>query len=182
VKDYQKLLDIELVEFTLKGDTSAFGEIIRRNENILAKTVKGMLGECPEAEDVGQETFINLYRSLNKFKGESALSTYIVRIGINLSLNELKKRKRNRLNLDIEENLNSKVFTSDNYPSFDTKDLIDNALQLIDENYRSVIVLRLLNGYSTKETAKILNLPIGTVLSRLSRGQEKMKEILKPIL
>jgi len=65
---------------------------------------------------------------------------------------------------------------------FEIKELINNALQSLQPKYRSVIVLRMMEGYTTKETAKILNLPIGTVLSRLSRAQDKLKEILEPII
>ena len=56
----------------------------------------GMLGHCTEAEDIGQETFIRFYKSLNRFRGESSISTYLTRIAINLSLNEIKRRQRHR--------------------------------------------------------------------------------------
>lgn len=182
VKDYKKLLDTELINLTLQGDEHAFAAIIHRHENIVAKTVKGMLGDCQEAEDIGQETFIRLYRSLKNFKGDAELSTYVVRIGINLSLNALKKRKK-FVHASINDSAKEFIVNdTDDQAAFEKKELLEKALQLIDEHQRSVIVLRLINGYSTKETAKILNLPMGTILSRLSRGQEKLKEILKPIL
>ena len=184
VKEYKKLLDIELVELVLSGKNEAFGEIINRHQDILANTVKGMLGDCAEAEDVGQETFIRLFRSLNNFKGESELSTYLVRIGINLSLNELNKRKRLRLfnPIDFHEKEVSGI-KDDNatYELNDNKELVEKALQKLDIKSRSVVVLRMIDGYSTKETAEILNLPIGTVLSRLARAQEKLRVLLKSV-
>jgi len=62
----------------------------------VAATVIGMLGHCPEAEDIGQETFIRFYKSLDKFRGDASVGTYLTRIAINLSLNEIKRRRRQR--------------------------------------------------------------------------------------
>lgn len=142
-----------------------------------------MLGHTTEAEDIGQETFVRFYQSLDRFRGESSIGTYLTRIAINLSLNELRRRKRYRI-LFFSRNEN----TSENVP--DTQDLKDKketetlvqwGLQRLAPKFRSVIVLRLIDGYSTEETAKILNLPVGTVLSRLARAQMKLKAILTPV-
>lgn len=143
-----------------------------------------MLGHCPEAEDVGQETFIQFYRSLDRFRGEASVGTYITRIAINLSLNELRRRKRWRGLFfskpdDTAENIPDKKIEAD---VKEIKDIVRMAVQKLDPKHRTVIVLRLINGYSTKETAQILSLPVGTVLSRLARAQLKLKEILKPQL
>jgi RNA polymerase sigma-70 factor (ECF subfamily) len=142
-----------------------------------------MLGHTTEAEDVGQETFVRFYQSLHRFRGESSIGTYLTRIAINLSLNEIRKRKRNR-NLFFSKNENAIENVADAHNLKDqkeTKKLVQLGLQKLPPKFRSVIVLRLIDGYSTEETAKILNLPVGTVLSRLARAQMKLKEILTPI-
>lgn len=149
----------------------------------MAATVIGMLGYCTEAEDIGQETFIQFYKSLNKFRGDSSVGTYLTRIAINLSLNELKRRIRQRKFLfsktdDSIENVANMNNTKDQN---DIKKIIRQGLQKLEPNFRAVIVLRLIDGYSTQETAQILNLPVGTVLSRLARGQKKLKEIITPL-
>ena len=64
----------------------------------------------------------------------------------------------------------------------DSKEVVQKAINKLETKFRSVIVLRLIDGYSTEETAKILNIPAGTVLSRLSRGQQKLRELLSPLL
>lgn len=142
----------------------------------------GMLGYCPEAEDIGQETFIRFYKSLDKFRGDASLGTYLTRIAINLSLNELKRRQRQwkffhpKSNYKIED-----IPDTDKTTDQEIKEIFRSSIQKLKPKFRAVIVLRLINGYSTQETAQILKIPVGTVLSRLARAQMKLKEILRPL-
>ncbi len=186
MKDLLGFGDLELIELSRKGDDQAFGVIISRYEHQIARTVIGMLGDTDEAEDVGQETFIRFFRSLDKFRGDSTLGTYLTRIAINLSLNELTKRKKT-LSLFYKRSKDKETMfdipePGDEFERSDKKEIVDKALQQLEPGFRSVVVLRLVEGYSTKETSEILNLPLGTVLSRLSRAQEKLKEILVPLM
>jgi RNA polymerase sigma-70 factor (ECF subfamily) len=178
-----KLKEQELISSVLNGDNDAFKEIVRKYEPRVAATVIGMLGHGPEAEDIGQETFVRLYQSLHKFRGESSLATYITRIAINLSLNEIRRRGRRRqIYLTNSEEKIERLADPGNYSEQkEMGELIYRGLQKLPAKFRSVIVLRLIDGYSTEETAKILNLPVGTVLSRLSRAQIKLKTILEPL-
>ena len=91
-----KLIEQELIARVLEGDHDAFKEIVKKYESRVAATVIGMLGYCTEAEDIGQEAFVRLFKSLHKFRGESSLGTYLTRIAINLSLNEIRRRGRHR--------------------------------------------------------------------------------------
>ena len=176
------LTDEELINRAREGDNEAFRELVRRYESLVAGTVIGMLGKCPEADDVGQETFIRLYRSLKKFRGESKLGTYLTRIAINLALNELKRRKRRSklfFRKPVEE-IHDIADQSAGAGIDEDGEIVRRAIGKLDEKFRSVIVLRLIDGYSTEETARILKVPAGTVLSRLSRAQQKLKELLTP--
>lgn len=176
------LTDLELVERSRSGDQLAFGEIVRRYKSKIASTIFGMLGKNDEAEDVGQETFIRFYNSINNFRGESTLGTYLTRIAINLSLNVIKRRKvRNLLSFDkmLEEGIDIED-KKQMRPEDDRKEIINKAIEKLSPKHRSVIVLRLVDEYSTEETAKILKIPVGTVLSRLARAQDKLKNILEP--
>lgn len=172
-----------LLDKARQGDHHAFKEIVKRYESRVAATVIGMLGHSTEAEDAGQETFIRFYQSLARFRGESSIGTYLTRIAINLSLNELKRqqRKRKRFYDNPEEQLEKASDSSDPYKKEDNRDMVRQAVRKLDPKSRAVIVLRLIEGYSTEETAKILKLPTGTVLSRLARGQKKLREILTPL-
>ncbi len=181
---YKESDDETLIRASLTGDKLAFTEIVNRYSNMVARTVKGMIGDCMAAEDVGQEVFIKLYYSLKYFRGDSKLSTYIHRIAVNLTLNEIKKTKRiNQPTADeeIETLRRVQVSGDDQVERNETKELVEKALQMLEPKYRSVIVMRMLQGYDTRETAEALGLPTGTVLSRLSRAQEQMRNILKKL-
>jgi RNA polymerase sigma-70 factor (ECF subfamily) len=161
--------DEDLVIAAREGDEEAFKELVMRFEPIVARTVIGMLGDCAEAEDVGQETFIRFYKALSRFRGEASVKTYLTRIAMNLSLNELKRRKRRRLRFaekSVEEHRDLADERQERGRDVD-KELVWKSIGALEEKFRSVIVLRLIDGYSTDETAKILDIPLGTVLSRL---------------
>jgi RNA polymerase sigma-70 factor (ECF subfamily) len=178
----QNLTDGKLVSAARQGDQEAFKELVKRHEPRVAATVIGMLGHCPEAEDVGQETFIRLYKNLEKFRGESSLATYLTRIAINLSLNELKRRRRRALLFyqKSPEEIYELPDTKTNVQKSEDKEIVQRAIGKLESKFRAVVVLRLIDGYSTEETAQILHIPVGTVLSRLSRAQKKLKELLTP--
>lgn len=118
---------------------------------------------------------------MHQFNGKSTLKTYLTCIAINCSLNELKKKKLTFSinNVELQNGLMIKQAGNSNY---ENQELIDKALNLLPHRQRSIVVLRLMQGYSVKETAKILQIPAGTVLSRLSRATETLKKILKPII
>jgi RNA polymerase sigma-70 factor, ECF subfamily len=180
----RRLTDCELIELSLKGDQSAFTEIVRRHKSKIAATIYGMIGKCDEAEDIGQEVFIRFYKSINNFRGESTLGTYLTRIAINLSLNEIKRRMRKRF-LTFDKVIENGSDIADPVP-YDTLNenqaMIEKALEKLSSKHRAVIVLRLIDGYSTEETAQILEVPLGTVLSRLARAQMKLKKYLEPYM
>ena len=171
-----------LVRSALNGNKDAFGEIVNRYRKMVSRTVKGMLGDSVFADDIGQEVFIKLYNSLSEFRGEAKLSTYIQKIAVNLTLNELKKRKRffsMFLQKDNDELHQYDIPDNGDENRNDARDLVNKALMALDPRFRIIVTMRMLQGYSTKETAEILDIPLGTVLSRLSRAQEQLKEILK---
>lgn len=178
------MADEELVSAAREGNDDAFEELVRRFEPIVARTVIGMLGDCAEAEDVGQETFIRFYKALSRFRGESSVRTYLTRIAMNLSLNELKRRKRRFLRFSRKpvEEYHDLADESQVRARDVDKERVWLAIQELDDKFRSVVVLRLIDGYSTEETARILDIPVGTVLSRLSRGQKRLRELLEPYI
>ena len=180
-ESYKSFDEYELIKSSLEGDKNAFGEIVTRYQAMVARTVKGMLGDSVFSEDIVQEVFIKLYYSLSEFRGEAKLSTYIQRIAVNLSLNEIKRKKRffsifsQKGNADMHE---FEVADQDYEERKDAREIVDKALLKMEPKFRVILTMRMLQGYSTKETAEILDLPLGTVLSRLSRAQEQLREIL----
>ncbi|VAW26119.1 hypothetical protein MNBD_BACTEROID07-973 [hydrothermal vent metagenome] len=172
--------DVSMVKAAITGDQKAFEKIVGKYRTMVAKVTVGMLGNSTDAEDVGQETFLRFYRSMYQYKGDAALGTYLTRIAINLSLNELKRRTSHRW-ISLEEKHDRFHADDRTYHNRDNTELVEKALAKLDIKYRTVVVLRIMQGFSTKETAELLNLPLGTVLSRLARAQEKLKPILQKL-
>ncbi len=173
--------DEEIIASILEGNTQAFRFIVERYESRVATVIRNMLGNTVEVDDVGQEVFVRLYKSLSKFKGDSKLSTYITRIAVNLSLNEIKKRKRKRF-FSFSKSDGTEWDQPDpksDIRDYDTKELVNRGIRMLKPDYRTVVVLRMIEGYSVKETAEMLGIPSGTVLSRQARGTEQLKNILK---
>jgi RNA polymerase sigma-70 factor (ECF subfamily) len=169
------------------GDREAFRLLVKAHESRVAATVTGMLGEGPDADDVGQEVFLRLHRALDGFRGEARLSTWLTRVAINLSLDHLRARQRwhqRFLGLETEDGPLRE-------PALDGEALLDarerarlvrRAVRRLRPTWRAVVVLRHLQGLSTEETAAALGLPYGTVLSRLSRGLAVLRRDLQPLL
>jgi RNA polymerase sigma-70 factor, ECF subfamily len=170
----------EIIALARQGHEDVQREIIERYEHQVAATVTGILGSGPEVDDVGQETFVQFFRSLHRFRGDSQVGTYITRIAINLSLNELKRRKRyvNFHDDELPESAGLSAGRRDQESAADIKRIVRDGLGKLRPEFKTVVVLRLIDGYSTKETAEMLSLAQGTVLSRLARGQAKLKEII----
>lgn len=179
--------DDVLVDAVLEGNDRAFRWLVDRYEPVVAATVVGMLGPGQEADDVGQEVMIRLYESLDRFRGESSLKTYVTRIAMNASIDAIRKRKRRfqRFFSRDDEEVHVDEPSVDERTASEQEDrrrLVRRAIRQLDEHHRSVVVLRMMKGYSTKETAEILDIADGTVLSRLHRAKEKLADLLRPYL
>ncbi len=179
--------DEELLRSARQGDDQAFRVLVERYEGQVAATVIGMLGPGDDAEDVGQETFIRFYRAMGNYRGDAKLGTYITRIAINLSLKALKRRQtwvRRFVSRDDAETLLAEP-ARDGVRDVEARtraELVHRAIGALKPDQRAVVVLRMLEGYSTRETAEMLDVPQGTVMSRLSRALEKLEGLLGPQL
>jgi RNA polymerase sigma-70 factor (ECF subfamily) len=166
--------DEALLNRARQGDAIAFRDLVERYEPVVATVVIGMLGPGDDADDVGQETFIRFHAALSRFRGDASLRTYLQTIAMNLSRNALKRRRRSALRLVSRD----QVSTAAEEPAVDAYNpesterisVVRRAIATLDDRQRSVVVLRLLVGLSTRETARMLRLPEGTVMSRLARG------------
>lgn len=177
-----KLHDDILLERARSGDQQAFAQLVERHEAAVRGIVSGMVGPGL-AEDIAQEVFIKFYRALDKFAGNAKLSTYLGRIAINTALTSLEKRKRRPTHLSVEEReLLRQADHSQSPERTELQDMLRSALGRLSKEYRAVVVLRLVEGYSVSETADLLQIPMGTVASRLSRAQRELQAYLKPIL
>lgn len=170
----------ELIESIKRGNTDAFRRFVELHEKSIANIVIGMLGDTQEAENIAQDVFIKFFYNVAKFRKESSARTYLTRIAINLSLNEIKKNKIRKGRIENVENIASYEGKAIHDPgNFELRDVLNEELEKLEKGQRAVFILRMIEGYSTKETAKILKIPQGTVLSRLYRATEIMKNRLK---
>lgn len=180
MKQSLKHSDAELVGKAREGDQAAFRELVLRYQDRVAAIAIGMLGRTAEAEEVGQDTFIRFFRALDQFRGEASLGTYLSRIAINLSLNAAKARQNRQARQVAEEAADMPALGSREHEQrADAREVVRLALAKLEPEFRSVIVLHMLEGYPTVEVAELLEIPKGTVLSRLKRGRDKLKVILE---
>lgn len=169
-----------IINKVIGGDTDSYRLIVDALKDRIAAVCMSMLKNETWAEEVGQDTFVRLYNALPKFKGDSNLSTYATRIAINLCKNKLDSIKR-RHNRFIEQSETHHQIPSENESTqkrLENQDLIQIALDVLKAEERSVVVLRLMEGYSIKETAEIVGIKKGTVMSKLSRALKKMQAVL----
>jgi len=177
--------DDELLQRARAGDERAFRELVDRYESTVAGVVVGMLGPGDDADDVGQETFIRFYRALGSFRGEASLKTYLRKIAMNLSLNALKRRRRFAFRFlsrdrSPEPLPEPSVVIDGEVERRESRLRVRAAIERLGPKHRPVVVLRMIDGCSTRETAEILGVPEGTVLSRLSRAMKELEADLRP--
>lgn len=181
--------DEALLRRAREGDDRAFRVLVERYEALVAATVQGMLGRGPDAEDVGQVTFVRFHVALDRFRGDASVGTYLTRIAINESLKALERRKRwtkRFLSRDQAESpiepASPEPDASERLESRESAAAVHAAIRDLTPKLRATVVLRMLDGFSTRETAQILGVPEGTVLSRLSRALGRLRVALRPHL
>lgn len=134
-----------------------------------------LLSNLADAQDAAQEAFLNIYRKLKDFRMDSSFSTWLYRIVVNSSYDLMRKRKVGHVSLDdIELNL---IPAAEDISDYLKKETVQAALERLPFEYRSAIVLREMEDLSYEEIAKILNINIGTVESRIFRARQMLKEI-----
>lgn len=180
----------KLVQLAASGDERAFREIVRTYEGTVAGVVTAMLGPGDDADDIGQETFIRLLRGLSSFRGDASLKTFITRIAMNASIDMLARRKRATRFISLgsrDDEVTSSLAVDSGTDDAEQEQrersqLVQKAVDSLDEKHRAVVVLRLLEERSTRESAALLGIPEGTVMSRLTRALQKLEGLLRPVI
>ena len=181
--------DAELVERVRSGDDDAFAELIRRHHSRIMGLCVSMLHDASLADDAAQEAFLKAYRSLDKFRSDSAFSTWIYRIASNTCLDFLRKRSRERSEslealTDSEGERVRDIFAAkpdDPVPAEDT-DLLERVLAELPEDYRLILTLREIQGLDYKELADTLDCSLDAVKARLKRARQRVDQITRHFL
>lgn len=159
------------------GDEQAFAELIEQYKLPIYKTAKSILKDEDDVCDAIQDTALSIYKNIQNLKNEEYFKTWVIRITINKCYDILKKHK-----LNDEKMLKAQEDVSELHTNFDNNVILQTDLQrtleLLEEDLRIVTVLYYYNDLSISEIADILNIPKGTVKSRVFRAREKLYEIL----
>ena len=188
--------DLELVQkFQRMHDQSAFDQLVERHSDRAFQLAYSILQNRQDAEEVVQDAFIRIYRSLGNFRGDAQFSTWMYRIVVNLCNNKFrwnKVRGANRTisidaplsNAEGDEDLRLELPSSDASPNeqaefADLRERLEKAMATLPESYRTAVMLRNVQQLDYEEIAKILDCAVGTVKSRINRGRELLRQALK---
>ena len=174
-----------LISRASAGDGAAFSELMAMHERRMYAVALRMCASREDAQDCLQDAMLRIFRSIGNFKGQSSFSTWIYRITMNTCLDELRRRKsRGATSLDSMLDSGWSPSDNDNMPekqavASEQRRVIDRAISELPDDMRSAIVMRDVQGFSYEEIADVLDANIGTIKSRISRGREKLRQILK---
>ncbi|MDP4094416.1 MAG: sigma-70 family RNA polymerase sigma factor [Bacillota bacterium] len=183
--------DKSLLDKAKKGDVQAFEDLIEGYQKRVFNITLRMIGNYDDASELTQEVFIRVFRSLNSFKEEAQFSTWVYKIATNICLDELRKQKKRKAVISLDEEIRTddgeiKRQIEDEKPTPDIiaeknemKNIVNKAIQSLSEEYRFVIIMRDIQGFSYEEIAKIIKCPEGTVKSRINRARKALKEALE---
>lgn len=175
--------DQHYINLILNGDASAFSILVDRYKDLVFSLTIKMLKNREEAEEVSQDTFIKVYKSLPKFKGDSKFSTWIYKIAYNSCLDRLKKNKKFYNNVTIDEFTEHQVKTIDNaLENLETKEreqAIQDCIALLPSEDGFLLTLYYFEEQSLDEISKVMDLTPNNVKVKLFRSRKKLATILK---
>lgn len=177
--DEPSISDARLVDAVRRGDQAAFGELVRRYERRLLGVVRRFVPDPDQAEDLTQETFLRVYERIDQFDPSRRFGPWLFQIGVNLTLDWLRRRKRRiwaRLFTDGGERAVEPA-AADPRLQEDLSQEVRHVLQRLPEKYRSVLILRDLENFSTSDIAAILKRKETTIRWRLAEARIKFKEL-----
>jgi RNA polymerase sigma-70 factor (ECF subfamily) len=171
----------KLIAELRKGSREAFEHLLDLYEGKVFGLVSRMVG-CADAEDVAQEALVRICRSVHGFRGDSKLSTWVYRVAVNACLEYRRKRRPELVSLDEdfpEPAAGSEFDPAEVAVRGEVKLKVNDAIDLLPDIHRDVVILHELQGLTYQECAAVLGCPVGTVKSRLSNAFVKLRELLK---
>lgn len=177
--------DAELVRLAQEGDVDAFAEIVRRYERRLRIVLLRILDDARDVEEAVQDSFVQAWRNLDRFRAEAALFTWLYRIGVNAALARTRRREHPTTDLDSLPSEGAAQVPRDVLPetaaeAHDLRARILAALAELPFEHREAVVLRDLAGLSNEEVAGALGVSIAAAKSRIHRGRLELRDLLEP--
>ncbi|MCY2963689.1 MAG: sigma-70 family RNA polymerase sigma factor, partial [Planctomycetota bacterium] len=178
--------DQDLIAECLRGQSHAFGDLVARYQNRLYNTLRNLLGSAEEAQDACQDTFLTAYQKLHTFGGRSAFYSWLFRIAFNTAVSRKRKRTRVLASIDAareqsgDEPVDLREDLQPHVPMeiAERQQAVRAALDELSEEFRTVLVLKEMEGLKYEEIAEIVDCPIGTVRSRIHRAREELRQRL----
>jgi RNA polymerase sigma factor (sigma-70 family) len=171
------------IDSILNGDANAFTVLVDRYKDLVFTLALRMMKHREEAEEVAQDTFIKVYKSLNKFKGDSKFSTWIYRVAYNTCLDRLKKNKRQQYTVEINEYTEHQIKTLDNaldkIEAKEREQAMQDCLALLPSEDSFLLTLYYFEELSLEEIGKIVDLKPNNVMVKLFRSRKKLATILR---
>jgi RNA polymerase sigma-70 factor, ECF subfamily len=181
VKASQQFQDVELVRRSQAGDTEAFGELVTKYRTKIFTMVCGMVRNEHDAWDLAQEAFLKAWQSIHLFEGRSSFYTWLYSLTMNLTIYSLRRKGR-REEVELNDAIPSSLpGPGVNYQRTEIREQVNAALAKLSPEHRAVVVLKELEDLQYHEIAEVLNLSMGTVMSRLFYGRKKLQSMLRPI-
>lgn len=180
-----QITDEQLIHQASRGDAAAFEQLMRAQEGRMYAVALRMCGNREDALDCVQEAMLRVYRAMKGFKGQSSFATWIYRVTMNTCLDELRRRKvRTASSLDAMLDAGWAPTDESDTPeqhsvASEQRRMLEQAIAGLPEDMRAAIVLRDVQGFSYEEIAEMLDANVGTIKSRISRGREKLREVLR---
>jgi RNA polymerase sigma-70 factor (ECF subfamily) len=179
--------DHQLIAECLRGDTAAFGALVRRYQDRLYNTAYRLVDNAEDAHDVVQEAFLSAYQSLENFKGDAQFFTWLYRIAVNTAIS-LKRKQRAVVSIDAGRNGESAIEPPD--PSelsrpghaleqAEQERRVRHVLSRLSPEHRAVLIMKDMEGQKYETMAEVLDVPIGTIRSRLHRARLELRELLE---
>ncbi len=171
--------DLELIDAARAGDRSAFDALLRLHQDRVFAICLATIRDRELALDATQETFITLFRKLDRFDGRSAFTTWLYRVTMNTCYDVLRRARRHTADVLPEHHDPADPSSADPFDAADLRPELTAALASIPEEFRVAVVLSDLEGLPLGEVADILEVPLGTVKSRVFRGRRLLAEMLR---
>ncbi len=190
---YTELDDDELVKLSQTGDTTAYDELVSRYREKVFGIVYGMVRNQDDAWDLAQDGFVKAWKSLDKFRGQSSFYTWLYRIATNVTIDWMR-RKKNQPAAEFDE----RIAAGETDPAARTAprnsanpakaaqheemgSRIEDAIEKLSPNHQAVVTLHLIEGFQYNEIAEMLEISIGTVMSRLFYARKKLQTLLQDV-
>lgn len=174
--------DAKLVSKSARGNYEAYAELVRKYSNLVYAIALSKTSDFYQAEDIAQEVFVKAWMKINELKEGEKFSHWLSIIARNMCMDWLRKKSRIKEETIPNEVTNELQSLDDSFNQFELKTTIWNALETLDEKYRLVTIMYYISGYSTREIAEFMSVPVGTIETRLKRAKAKLKEELFDIM